>query len=184
MNDQQQPSPEDPADRQKLWEHQQRTYDLNQRHAERAHDANTEFFNRTNESAIKNAESAVKAVMVINGGATVSILAFIGGLAAQGKVPFGQLAVFANCLTWFASGVALAAAMAAFAYFTNYCIAGSASRKLRNWEHPYLHDTPQSKRWQRAGIIFHVAATATGLGSLIVFICGMISVRNAILHLG
>jgi hypothetical protein len=47
MNDQQQPSPEDPADRQKLWEHQQRTYDLNQRHAERAHDANTEFFNRT-----------------------------------------------------------------------------------------------------------------------------------------
>jgi hypothetical protein len=178
MTDQQQPS-EDPAYRQRLWEHEQ-----NQRHAERAHDANTEFFKFANDSAIRNAESAVKAVMLINGGATVSLLAFVGGLAGQGKVQFGQLAVFANSLTWFASGVALAAAMAAFAYFTNYCIAGSASRMLRNWEHPYLHATPQSKRWQRAGIIFHVAAIATGLGSLVVFLCGIISVRSAILHLG
>jgi len=122
--------------------------------------------------------------MLINGGATVSLLAFVGALAGQGKVQFGQLAGFADSLTWFASGVALSAVMAAFAYFTNYCIAGSASRMLRNWEHPYLHVTPQSKRWQRVGIIFHGAAIATGLGSLICFICGMISVRSAIVHLG
>jgi acyl-coenzyme A thioesterase PaaI-like protein len=31
-------------------------------------------------------------VTIINGGATVSLLAFVGGLAAQGKVQFGQLA--------------------------------------------------------------------------------------------
>jgi len=114
----------------------------------------------------------------------VSLLAFIGGLTAQGKVQLGQLVVFANCLTWFASGVALAAVMAGFAYFANYCAAGSAIKMSRTWEHPYFQDTPQSNWWKRGVLLSRYGAIAAGLASLIVFVCGMISVRSAILHLG
>jgi hypothetical protein len=179
MSNQQQAPSDDPEYKQALWTHEQ-----NQRLAERAHEYNTEFFHRTNESSIKNAESTVKAAMLINGGAAVSLLAFIGGLTAQGKVPLGELHVFAGCLVWFASGVALAAGMSGFAYFTNYCIAGHAIRMSRTWDSPYLVETPQSTRWKRLAVGFHFAAIATGVASLVVFVCGMISVRNAILHLG
>jgi hypothetical protein len=59
--------------------------------AERTHALNIDYMNPANEAAVKYAESAVKAMMLINGGASVSLLAFIGGLAAQGKVQLSGL---------------------------------------------------------------------------------------------
>jgi hypothetical protein len=75
------PSPED----------LKRAREFNLRQAERAHNANDEFFHRANEAAVKSAEAAVRIALLINGGAAVSLLAFIGGLAAQGKVKTSEL---------------------------------------------------------------------------------------------
>ena len=45
--------------------------------------------------------------MLINGGAAVSVLAFIG-LAAQSRIKLDQLNMVANSLGWFAGGAAAA----------------------------------------------------------------------------
>src|SRR5215510_14691559 len=83
------------------------------RDAERMHTLNEEYLKLANEAAVKYAEAAVKAIMLINGGASVSLLAFIGGLTAQGKVQLRGISLFANSLMWFASGVLSAAIVAA-----------------------------------------------------------------------
>jgi hypothetical protein len=73
------------------------------RDAERMHALNEAYLKLASEAAVKYAESTVKAIMLINGGASVSLLALIGGLAAQGKVR--GLSLLTNSLMWFASGV-------------------------------------------------------------------------------
>ena len=73
--------------------------------------------------------------MLINGGAAVSVLAFIGGLAAQSRIKLDQLNMVANSLGWFAGGVAAAAAAMGFAYLTNY-LAGKVERSFEKWPQP------------------------------------------------
>ena len=41
----------------------------------------TVFFKQVNEAAIKTGENTFRACLLINGGAEISVLAFIGGLA-------------------------------------------------------------------------------------------------------
>jgi hypothetical protein len=64
---------------------QQRAYERNQRDAERAHDGEITFFHSVNDATIRSGENAIKAAILINGGACVAILAFVGALASQGE---------------------------------------------------------------------------------------------------
>jgi len=138
------------------------------RAAERAQDFRNEYLIRANEAAVKTAESAVKAMLVINGGAALSLLAFIGGLTGQGRVQLKDLSVFANCLIWFACGVVCAAVMAGLAYSASRCSVAYVSE--------------QRPVWRFIGIFFFWATVLAWITSVVVFVCGMLSVRHAILQ--
>lgn len=167
------------------FEYQKWSHELNLRAAERAHDNATDFASKTNIAAIDGANLTLRTAVLINGGAAVSVLAFIGGLASQGKLSLGpQLTEIATTLLWFASGVVAAALSMGLAYFTNYCIAAHASTQPRQFQHPYLTENGRSRAWILAASIFHVLAIIGAFGSLALFIYGMIEVRNAIAHLG
>jgi hypothetical protein len=56
----------------------QQGIDLRIRIAERAHDTETAFGVATNAAAVKNAEEAIKAALLVNGGSSVAMLAFVG----------------------------------------------------------------------------------------------------------
>ena len=157
-------------------------YQQNLRAAERAHDFRKEYLIRANEAAVKIAESAVKAVLVVNGGAALSLLAFIGGLTAQGRVQFKDLSVFANCLIWFACGVVCAALMAGLAYAAMYCSVERINRRQAVWHDPYVEETSISKRWWTMGMFFFYATILVWITSIVVFVGGMLSVRHAILQ--
>jgi hypothetical protein len=58
-------------------------HSLNMEEAHRAHDAHTNFYLSVNESAIKSGETALRACLLINGGAAVAILAFIGSVISR-----------------------------------------------------------------------------------------------------
>jgi hypothetical protein len=64
----------------------QKVYEINQRAAERAHDGELTFFHAVNEATIKSGENAIRAAILINGGACVAIMAFVGALASQGRI--------------------------------------------------------------------------------------------------
>jgi hypothetical protein len=172
-----------PSNQQPPFDYQKWLHEIRRQDAQRAHDKIDDFHRYVNEATIKSGDSALRAALLINGGAAVSVLAFIGGLVAQGKIKVEQLNDVAGSLTWFAIGTACAVLAMAASYFTNYFMAGMASSKARKWEHPYLEDTPKTKWMQSLNRVFHVLAVIAGIGSLVIFVVGMLDVREAITHL-
>src|SRR5665213_4151271 len=156
-------------------------YEMNRRDAEREHDNLRDFANKLNEAAVGNANLALRSGVLINGGASVAMLAFIGALIGNEVITKGpQLVGITAPLIWFASGVAAAALGMGFAYFTNYCIAGNASTMSRHWEHPYTRESAISKKYKIAAVAFQLIAIVLGLASVAAFVIGMIRVYVAI----
>lgn len=173
----QQTTEQPPLDYQK-WAHE-----LQRQDAQRAHDKTDDFFDLANEAAVKAAESALRMAMLINGGAAVSVLAFIGGLVSQGRVKIDQLSGIADSLALFAIGTALSVGAMAASYFTHYFMGGIAASQIRMWEHPYLKDAPKTKTMRRCNFGFHMLAIVLGLASLGMFVYAMFNVREAITYL-
>jgi hypothetical protein len=162
------------------YDHSKWVYETNVSRAERAHDTEREFGDKNNEAAINAANAAIRVALLINGGAAVSVLAFIGGLVSQKLVPVSELGKIASGLMWFTSGVALAGGAAGLAYFTNYFIAGCSTTRERMWEPPYVKDTQSSKVLRWLALCFQLSAILCGLMSLGTFIVGMITMHVAI----
>jgi hypothetical protein len=171
---QQQPLPSPPL------EYQQWVHEQNVRAAERVHDAANDFASKTNVAAIEGANLSLRTAMLINGGAAISVLAFIGGLASRDKVSLAAITQTAATLVWFASGVAVATLSMGLAYFTNLCVAGSGFSQLKTFQHPYLQETNKSRTYKRTGEFFRWLAVVGAVASLVLFICGMLAVKSAV----
>jgi len=172
MSDQQTPPGHQPQIDYARWLEEQ-----NRRAAERAHDKIDEFHRYVNEAAIKSGELTLRMAILINGGAAVALLTFVGSLQKEQK-----LAV-ANTLVWFGSGVALAALGLGATYLTHY-FSAEASRSLsRVWTHPYTEPGPATPRYTASKFIFHITALLLGVASIAAFVYGMVEVRNAFAHL-
>jgi len=158
--------------------------DISRQDAMRAHDRSHGVSEALNEATIKAGEVAIKTVMLINGGAAVSVLAFIGGLVGQGRVTVKQMTDVSGSLLWFAAGVALAALALAFSYLTNFGHVNLGRSRIHIWQHPYVIDGPTTNRWWCWSVIFLIGAIAIAFLSLGAFVVGMIDVRASIIRLG
>ena len=158
--------------------------DINRQDALRVHDRSRRVSEATDEATIKAGEVAIRTVMLINGGAAISVLAFIGALVRQdGGLTIKQIAGVSNSLLWFGGGVAAAAWALALSYFTNSCCVRAELSKIFTFEHPYIKDGENTRWWLHWGFAFHVGAIVWGVLSLLAFIVGMIGVRNAIMRI-
>jgi hypothetical protein len=165
------PDQQEPTDHQRWLAEQQRTL------AERAHDRTLEFFDGVNKAAMDTANLALRMSLLINGGAAVALLSFVGGL------PTGQKKAVADTLLWFASGVAAAVTAMVLAYFTHYCMAGSEGSKIRKYEAPYIEAGPHTAVWRRCNYALHILSVIVGVGSIVLFVIGMVYVRSALTRL-
>ena len=173
MTDQPPPSPptKDQIELQ-MWLHEQAA-----QAAQRAHDRSEAFARQVNEAAINGANLAVRMVLLINGGAAVALLTFVGG------IPSEQKRAVAATLDWFAWGVAAAVAALACAYFTNHGLAVQERSKTWTDKPPYVIAGPNTKGWSNFVLVFRFLAIVAGIGSLILFVVGMLSVRAALTKL-
>jgi hypothetical protein len=114
---------------------------------------------------------------LINGGAAVALLSFMNAL------PKDQKQAIANALAWLAWGVATAALALGLAYFTNRCAAGTHLSMKFQYMAPYVVPGPRTAMWNRFYWAFHIAAVLVGLGSLVLFVVGMLSVKSAFINL-
>jgi hypothetical protein len=121
----------------------------------------------------------IKAALLVNGGSSVAMLAFIGTLASKEVLPRAHLLQITKPLLWFGAGVALAVVGSAAAYFTNLMIAGSSNRKNRDYEPPFLRDTVSSNRHRVAGEIFRYCGVVAIAASIGCFIVGLVAARAA-----
>jgi hypothetical protein len=170
-----QPPPSAPAKEQielQNWLHEQNT-----QIAQRAHDRSEAFARQINEAAINAANFTLRVVLLVNGGAAVALLAFIGGLPAE------QKRAVAATLDWFTWGVAAAVAALACAYFTNHGLAVKERSKTWTDKPPYLINGPNTEGWSKFVLVFRFLAIIVGAGSLILFIVGMLSVRTVLTKL-
>jgi hypothetical protein len=157
--------------------------EISREDALRVHDRSRRFSEATNEAVVKAGDVAIRTAMLINGGAAVAVLAFIGTLVRQDEVTVKQVAGVSGSLLWFGSGVAAAVFALALSYFTNYCYVRAETSKIFTLEHPYIVDGVNTQRWLRWGYAFHLGAIAWGMGSLAAFVVGMIDVHGAIVRL-
>jgi hypothetical protein len=153
------------------YEYQKGAHEINRQDAQRAHDRLAQFHQSINEAAIKGGDAVLKALLLVNGGAAVSILAFIGGLAAQARVELDQLKAVANSLMLFALGVVAAVVGMGFAYWTNYAVAAQTNR-MRSGE--------STVTITRIKIVLHTAAFLAVVASIALFVWGVFDVRHAI----
>jgi hypothetical protein len=149
----------------------------------REHDRSRRITEATNEAVIKAGEVAIRTVMLVNGGAAVAVLAFIGALVRQDGVTLKQIAGVSGGLLWFAGGVAAAVLALALSYFTNFCYVGWERSKIFTFDHPYIIDGANTRRWRYWSLAFHLGAIIWGLLSLAAFLVGIFAVHGAILRL-
>lgn len=105
-------------------------------------------------SVITAGRGAIKSSFLLNGGAAVAVLAFIGHLA-QFNAP--KVPVFASCLLPFAYGVLAIAITSGFTYLSQWLFA-SPSDKAR-----------------KVGFVFNVICIVLGTASYALFTWGLIS---------
>lgn len=163
------------------FQHEKWKYDLNIKAAERAHDTEEEYGLRTNEATINAANFVLRALLIINGGAAIALLAFIGNLVPPSE--YANLPKINPCITslmWFALGVAVTAFAMAFAYFTNFFYGSASVERTRSYEHPYIHETQKSRRWIKIGLTFHGIAVVFGLIAVVFFMLGIYEVNEMI----
>ena len=166
--------PISPAHKEPSSEYQRYGEDLRRRDAERAHDKNHEAWLKTSQAAVAAGNQALRVALLINGGAAVSLLTFVGAL------PVDKKAAIASTLSSFAWGVAAAALGVALAYCTNYCETRAISSRSLTWDHPWLVPTRETRRWGAAIWVFQLAAIACCISSLGLFVYGMQSVKQAL----
>jgi hypothetical protein len=149
--------------------------------SEKAHKKNFEFSMAVNESARSYASGALKTAVIINGGAAIALLTFIGNVYSTNETnalpPIAQLT---NPIMWFAWGVALAAFAMSFGFFANQSTVEEVAAKDSQIAFPYFVENKQSKRWHLIGAVFYALTSLAGVGSLLMFICGMLAIRDAI----
>ena len=133
------------------------------------------FFKQANEAAIKTGESTFQACLLINGGAAISVLAFIGGLASKDVIGVAQLAAVADSLTAFAFGVVAAVAGMALSYVVNYLAAVNTDSLIHRREPAFFLG------WLKAGL--HWLTLLAGVASAVFFLCGVFAVRNSVEHI-
>ena len=153
---------------------QQRPHEQNAEVAQRAHDRSNAFARQINEAAINAANLTLRMALLVNGGAAVALLTFIGGLPAE------QKRAVAATLDWFAWGVAAALAGLACAYFTNHGLAVQERSKTFTDVPPYVIDGANTKRWRSVVLAFRVLAIIVGSASVVLFLVGMLCVRAAL----
>jgi hypothetical protein len=165
--------PDDP-DRVK-WLHEMARED-----AHREHDRTDRFLDQLNESAIKGADSALRACLLINGGAAVSVLAFIGGLASRDVIGVSQLKPIADSLVPFALGVVAAVVGMGLSYLVHYLGWEHRASQTRIWEHPWLIPGKNTQRIFYLRNTVHGLAAVVGVASAVFFVCGVFAVRNSV----
>ncbi|UWR79550.1 hypothetical protein K4K97_13185 [Phaeobacter inhibens] len=165
------------ADREKL------LYDLNIEYAKRAHDLNRQTSSEFSRAAIESANVTIRAFILVNGGAVVALLAFIGALEATEAGGEAKIDELILPLLLFSFGVGSSIVTAALAYLVNMLDHDITNSVQLTWEHPYVQDDDDAERLRRRRQRFHKVAITIALITVFLFFAGVFTVANAISNL-
>lgn len=112
-------------------------------------------------SVLEAAKIALTTSILVNGGATVALLAFLSNLIGKpSPAPMALQAPLVVSLMCFAGGVLVGAVATGSAYLTQCCY---------------------SNRWNRWGTVFQVISVALVIGTYLAFLGGVVSTYHALM---
>ncbi|MEM7212391.1 MAG: hypothetical protein AAF479_10945 [Pseudomonadota bacterium] len=151
--------------------------------ANNAHKNAYEAANKSNLAQIENANIALKSIFLLNGGAAVAMIAFLGSAVGTDNLPDGiRLSLVFAPIVYFGWGVALAAIATVIAYSANSCITRSLYGYDLDWTHPYVHENDESRLYKKWGEGLIVIGFLTVLASIALFTIGVYEVRAVVIH--
>jgi hypothetical protein len=149
----------------------------------RAQDRMHEDRHKITDAAMQSGQVTIKTAAVMNGGAAVVVLGFVGGLIGQGRVELSQINTIAGSLMWFVYGVAAAVCSLGSAYIVNYCRRWQIDTLKETDAPPYFVPTTASARWKWITRAFQLIALVVGVLSLVFFVVGMWDLQGSIVLL-
>ena len=156
---------------------------LSTEEARRAHDRNEDFYLTIDESTIKSADAALRTLLLINGGAAVAVLAFAGAVVSKGTSNHQIVAHISRSLAYFAWGVVIAAVALCVTYLVHFATGWHTISHLRVWDYPYVIPGKRTMLAAKVKRGLHLLAILLAVASVVVFICGLITVGRALTFL-
>ena len=152
----------------------------NRAEARRAHDRLDEFAQRIDDSAIKSADVMLRNCLLINGGAAVAILAFMGTVISKDAGSHKIIGDVAGGLIYFAGGVITSVVALALSYIVHLATGKTAYSQQKVWEYPYIVPGKQTAWWGRLKNMLHLLAVALAVFSAVLFVIGLFVVKHAV----
>jgi hypothetical protein len=164
-------------------EYETKLYERKIRAAERAHDRTDKLEDMFNENSDRHAQSVIRIILTLNGGAGIALLAFVGGLASRGGLGVEQVILITAQLKWFVFGVLTACAAALTAYVVSYVYTGQLRFLTRSWDPPFIVENARTKKWLRVGYVLHVLGILLVLVGVGFFSFGMYKIQHVVVGL-
>ena len=149
--------------------------------SDRIHQLQSERSSMLLSAALENANLAIKSTMLINGGAAIAILAFIGQMNDNEDKELELVISLTRSLILFAIGAGFSTAAIIFGYFSNYSYFESSQYMSASHEYPYLQTNVSSKKWRKIAISFHTIGIFCVITSISLFIYGVYLVGHSII---
>lgn len=158
---------------------EQKLKEIDRSHAIRWHQQHTETGNIYLRAAIDFALEAIRTAALVNGGAVIACLAFLGTLQEKlaASSPLLDAVWFATAL--FTIGVVLAGLASGFAYFAQYFYGFEYNAVQLTWEHPFEKELSSKKWFNRIAIAWHTMAALMVLASYCLVVFGAIEIYEA-----
>jgi hypothetical protein len=128
------------------------------------------------ETTIQSGNIALKACLILNGGACIALLSFCASIANQARKgdavrQFFELAT--HSLKIFAITALFSAVAAGLGYIGNYCASEAVAAKEYGFEYPFVRDTDASARWRCRFDVVLVATVGMTVASYLLFAWGL-----------
>lgn len=175
MTDQQQP--------QRPRSDDQTAAELDQQNVRRLFERKQQFAEQSAQATIESGQLALRTAVLVNGGAAVAVLGFIGAFASKDKIGVTELTAVARSLIWFAFGVLAAVTAMVVAYVTSFCMTTWVRSEQYISQPPFVLPGRNTGMWWGLYLTFLILAGLTGVASLALFIWGTFDVRSAIVKL-
>lgn len=149
--------------------------------AKLAHANRTAFTGFANQTATEMSSQAIKAMMLINGGAAVAMLGFVANVSGGEAAAQLNLSAIVAALVWFALGSGLSVLAAGLSYVVMYLQAVHSEHGSRTYEHPYFEHGKGAGWVHGVMVFFHISAFLAASASLAAFAWGVSDVAEIVL---
>ncbi len=140
--------------------------------AQRAHDANDDHFRLHTAQIQTFSADAMKAPALVAVGGIAAALGFYSANYSRLTAQADGLAIFNDILSWLLLGLLIIVVAPASAYLSQLAYSAMILAQRKDWEHPFVHDTPKSNSYRFLGDVFRWLTVALVAASIICLIRG------------